>query len=43
MNFEIGLLNSFRPFFRKYVWMENANRPVKHKIKENIKPVSDCL
>jgi hypothetical protein len=43
MNFEIGLSNSFRPFFRKYVWIEKAKIPPKHKINENIRPDNDGL
>ena len=43
MNFEIGLSNSFRPFLRKYVCIENAKIPERHNIKENIRPDKEDL
>ena len=43
MSFEMGLSNSLRPFLMKYVWIEKAKMPPKHKINENIKPENDCL
>jgi hypothetical protein len=43
MNFEMGLSNSFRPFLRKYVWIEKAKIPPKHRINENIRPDNECL
>jgi hypothetical protein len=43
MSFEMGLSNSFRPFLRKYVWIEKAKMPPKHKINENIRPDIECL
>jgi hypothetical protein len=43
INFDIGLSNSFRPFLRKYMWIEKAKMPPKHKINENIIPEKVCL
>jgi len=43
MNFEMGLSNSFRPFLRKYVWIEKAKMPPKHRINENIRPDNEGL
>jgi hypothetical protein len=43
MNFEMGLLNSLRPFLRKYVCIEKAKMPPKHSINENIRPDDECL
>jgi len=43
INFEIGLSNSFLPFLRKYVCIEKAKIPEKHKIRENIRPDEEDL
>jgi hypothetical protein len=43
MNFDMGLLNSARPFLRKYVWTVNAKIPAKQRINEKTKPHDECL
>jgi hypothetical protein len=43
INLEIGLLNSARPFCRKYVWKVKAKIPPKHRTNEKMKPCDVCL
>jgi hypothetical protein len=42
-NNEMGNLNSSRPVFKKYVWIEKANIPPPLNIKEKISPPNDRL
>jgi len=43
MHFEIGLLNSLRPFLRKYVWLAKAKIPPKQRMNEKRRPDAECL
>jgi hypothetical protein len=43
IHFEMGLLNSLRPFLRKYVWITKAKMPPKERINEKMRPDAECM
>jgi len=43
MNLEMGLLNSGRPFLKKYVWTVNAKKPPIESTTERMRPNDECL